>query len=510
MTALPAAQRDTLQPAIGWTAVTLGMLGLLGIRVLETAGSGAGLHVDEAQYWLWSRDLQWGYFSKPPLIAALIRASTTGFGDSTIGVRLLAMICWIAASAGLWRVGCALGRPRAGLFAGVLLAASPASGMLGLVATTDAPLVLLWVATMHFTLRACLPSDRPAWGWWVAAGISLGLAMLAKYTAAILILSVIGWTVLFAPKKRPQRITGAILAGALALMILLPHLLWSQAHGWPTLGHTVQITLGQAGSSAQGLSGVQRAAGSVTEFLLAQWVLLGPTSVILVALASRRAGGPGFWSTGEARKLGLIFALPLMCVVTLQAATGKAQINWAAPALAPLCLLLGDWIEAQGIRLRTLAASAGVGLIFCALVALGGDFRLWLGRPAAVGQSAWDIWGRMRGWHDTLMALEPVLREANNTPWVTSDRTVHAQLAFELKHLNAQMLSWNPGDSVRHHFDWTQGIHPSSPASDFPEHVMYIDSHAPDPKLRHHYPSAQRLAAAQSGRVHLEVWSLSK
>ena len=27
------------------------------------------LHFDEAQYWSWSQDLKWGYFSKPPLIS---------------------------------------------------------------------------------------------------------------------------------------------------------------------------------------------------------------------------------------------------------------------------------------------------------------------------------------------------------------------------------------------------------------------------------------------------------
>ena len=31
------------------------------------------LHFDEAQYWDWSKNLDWGYFSKPPLLAFLIR-----------------------------------------------------------------------------------------------------------------------------------------------------------------------------------------------------------------------------------------------------------------------------------------------------------------------------------------------------------------------------------------------------------------------------------------------------
>ena len=34
------------------------------------------LFVDEAQYWLWSQHLDFGYYSKPPMIAWVIRAAT--------------------------------------------------------------------------------------------------------------------------------------------------------------------------------------------------------------------------------------------------------------------------------------------------------------------------------------------------------------------------------------------------------------------------------------------------
>ena len=64
------------------------------LRAVVMLASGAGLHVDEAQYWDWSRHLAWGYWSKPPGIAALIAASTWLAGDSVLGVRLLAMVGW--------------------------------------------------------------------------------------------------------------------------------------------------------------------------------------------------------------------------------------------------------------------------------------------------------------------------------------------------------------------------------------------------------------------------------
>jgi hypothetical protein len=39
--------------------------------------SNLDLYLDEAQYWTWAQQLQWGYYSKPPVIAALIALTTS-------------------------------------------------------------------------------------------------------------------------------------------------------------------------------------------------------------------------------------------------------------------------------------------------------------------------------------------------------------------------------------------------------------------------------------------------
>ena len=71
----PAGQR---WPAIWgprlWALIGLALVLLL-YRVWVVHHSGISLFFDEAQYWDWSRSLQWGYYSKPPVIAAIIRAS---------------------------------------------------------------------------------------------------------------------------------------------------------------------------------------------------------------------------------------------------------------------------------------------------------------------------------------------------------------------------------------------------------------------------------------------------
>src|SRR5579863_4914745 len=46
------------------------------LRILWIASGTTDLYPDEAQYWLWSLKPDWGYYSKPPLIAWLIAGST--------------------------------------------------------------------------------------------------------------------------------------------------------------------------------------------------------------------------------------------------------------------------------------------------------------------------------------------------------------------------------------------------------------------------------------------------
>ena len=57
-----------------WLLAILGALLVIRLFVLYFAKT--DLFFDEAQYWWWSRDLAFGYFSKPPLIAWLIRLAT--------------------------------------------------------------------------------------------------------------------------------------------------------------------------------------------------------------------------------------------------------------------------------------------------------------------------------------------------------------------------------------------------------------------------------------------------
>ena len=70
----------------------MGLAGLVALltaaRIAVSAASGLNLSGDEAQYWSWAQTLDWGYFSKVPMVAYLIAAATAACGDGEDCVRL--------------------------------------------------------------------------------------------------------------------------------------------------------------------------------------------------------------------------------------------------------------------------------------------------------------------------------------------------------------------------------------------------------------------------------------
>ena len=140
------------------------------------------LGVDEAQYWLWSQTPDFGYYTKPPLIAWIIAAAHWLFGHHTWAVRLPA--CWIHLGTALllWRAASWLYGQQAGRLAALIWITVPATGLGSFLISTDTPLLTLWSAGL---LAMCgVASGRLSAGIGITlAGLAFGLAMLAKFAA---------------------------------------------------------------------------------------------------------------------------------------------------------------------------------------------------------------------------------------------------------------------------------------------------------------------------------------
>jgi hypothetical protein len=91
---------------------------ITGIRLAWLAVQPADFYPDEAQYWFWAKDLAWGYYSKPPLIAWLIALTTRLFGDSEFAVRLMAPLLHALTAIVVYAIGARLYGARTGFLVG--------------------------------------------------------------------------------------------------------------------------------------------------------------------------------------------------------------------------------------------------------------------------------------------------------------------------------------------------------------------------------------------------------
>lgn len=272
------------------------------------------LFVDESQYWLWGRNLDLGYYSKPPLIAWVIRAVTEVAGsDAPFWVRLPGPVFHGATALILGALAARLFPARAAVWVAVTYATLPFAALGSLLISTDTIMAPFFAAALLFHFRT-IESGRA--GAAAATGIAVGLAFLAKY-AAVYFLVGAALAALFVPWGRISVRNGLILAAAFAVTTL-PNVGWNLANDLTTVEHTMDNVGWVRGESW--FAGLNPAGPA--EFFLSQFAVFGP--VLFAALLV------GYLRPGSERVRALVFlSLPALIVVCIQALLDKAYANWA-------------------------------------------------------------------------------------------------------------------------------------------------------------------------------------
>lgn len=397
----PASARS---PGPGGSEMRMAALlavGLTFVRIAALFRSPLELYPDEAQYWLWSRTLDFGYYSKPPLIAWAIRATTALGGDAEPWVRLSASLFQGGAAFVVFLIGRRLYGAAVGLAAAALYALMPGVQISALVVATDAPLLFfLGLALLAYvTLPATQGRRRVLTA--LGLGAALGLAFLAKY-AAVYVLIGMAAHLLVAPRARAVWTRGAALAavGAFALAVT-PNLAWNATHHFATLHHTAD----NAAWDGVKLFNL----GALGAFLGSQFGVFGPIPLGALAFGAglalvRRRLPPADLTL-------LCFVLPPLAIVTAQAFISRANANWSGAAYLPGAVLTAAWLvrwRARGWLIGAIALQAAVAVLILAMViqpALADRLGLANGLK------------RARGWSETARII---LDRADREPGLTA------------------------------------------------------------------------------------------
>ena len=364
---LAAAVRGALATPFGVTLAAVFALTVL--RLVALFLTPLELYPDEAQYWLWSRRLAFGYFSKPPVVAWLIAATTALGGDAEPWVRLSAPLLHAGAALALQRAGARLYDERTGLLAAAIYILMPAVQLSSGVIATDAPLLgflapALWSYAVLATARTQREGDLAA----LAFGTLVALAILSKYAAAYALIGAALHAFVDPEMRRrwtPLRLAAAVGAG---LALVSPNIAWNAAHHFDTLAHTAANADWAPTGAGAHRSLVDRLSDprNIFGFGLAQAAVFGPLGFVALVggtarLAWRRRPPPA------ADRAMLAFALPPLILVLVQAALSRANANWAIAAYAPASVLAAAWLtrwRAKGWTVAGLGLQAAVALLF--------------------------------------------------------------------------------------------------------------------------------------------------
>ncbi len=424
---------QTLRTPLGVTLISIALVTLWRLLVLAT--SPMGLYGDEAQYWTWAQQLDWGYYSKPPLIAWQIWLTTAFCGDTPSCVRLASPFLHATTAGLLALIASRLFSPRAGLYAALVYLLMPGVSLSSVVATTDAPMLLFWTLALYAFIRAL---DSTHIGWWLAAGAAAGLGMLSKYNAVFFAVSAFLF-LLLSPAHRPiLRQPGPWLAAGTGALVYLPNLLWNWAHDFPSYRHTGEIS-GVGDGLTLSLDGLGK-------FFIDQLGVFGPIAFPLLLLLLLQ---PRLLRSTKGWQLAWAMTLPWLLVVIAISSQWRTHANWSAPAYIGGALLVGAWL-AMVPRRWLFAALLASHLLLATGIYHYDRITNTLGIELT---SRSDPFKQVRNWESFGKALRDELDRHPTRALVTDDRMFTAQILYQLRERPHEVVRWNA--EGRHHDYYT-------------------------------------------------------
>jgi 4-amino-4-deoxy-L-arabinose transferase-like glycosyltransferase len=411
-----------------------GVLALVLYRVVFAIFDRTELSTDEAQYWFWGQTLEFGAYSKPPLIGWIVRLSTELLGQTVWAVRLPAALLHGVTAVVIYLFARKIALAEVALLAAFFYITLPAVALGSALMTTDTPMLLAAALALIAQAQAAEAhaQGRIAPVSATALGLALGIGILAKHAMLFWIVGGIAAAVV-TPSWRISR-TDALLTAAVLAAVIAPHVAWLLQHGAITLHHVQNITGGNAPSLLRPVL-----------FLVEQLLVMGPILFVAMVLALRGKG------SGRITGLAALALVPL-CIVLVQGIRGPVLANWAVLYLVPGVVLAAIWLVRHPLLAK---ASILLGLVVSLALPAAKVFGTKLTQP-----DGRPILARYLGHSDPAQWALGAARAADARTLVAQDRDILADLSWFGAQRDIAIRAVPPVGRPRHHWEMSAPFDP--------------------------------------------------
>ena len=394
------------------------------VKIFSVSYSNLNLFGDEAQYWVWSKNFEFGYFSKPPLLPWVIGLVTSVFGNSFFVLKMIPLFTYCLTSLIVFFISKNLvDDVELAFVTSFSFFLMPSVTFSSFFVSTDVFLIFFWSLSLLQILKI---KKSPTTINFVLLGIFVGMSFLAKYAAIYFILCLVLLTI--EKEMRLIFLNNKIKVFWFFLIvatILAPNLLWNAKNGWVTFGHTAH----NADLSRAGLKFAES-----LKFLGSQILMVGPLLVLYFFYIFKK----NIFNTFNARFL-LIFSLPIFFLIFSESLLVRANANWAAVALVSFLILFvhASYRLGKNILVCNNILNLAFGLFFFLLIA------------QSYGQGPFKKINNIETFAKSLLNVGKNQAEV----FVIEDRMLFSNLKYYLREGNYYFFSpHSPKKKISHHF----------------------------------------------------------
>ena len=380
------------------------------------------LYGDEAQYWLWSKSPDLGYYSKPPLLAWSLSIYTFLLGDSFFIIKIFPIIIYLFIFYGIYKLCLALSFSKSNsiLCSGSFLII-PAASLSSFLISTDLLLLLFWSLAMSKLLE--IRTNHSALNFFLL-GLFLGLAFLAKYAAVYFFISLL---LLILNDQKIQKVFKKNLFKNLIFLtafifVLSPNIYWNVHNGWITLTHT---------SDNANLGNLNLNLYEPIIFIVAQVLMVGPVLVLSFIIFFK------YFYLDFENKFLLIFSIPIILIVLVESFLVRANANWAAPALISIFILMFRLVIYKNIKLIKInyIFNYFIAIFLFGLIMISSNLKLF---------------DRVMGINNFSDEISAIIKQKD---LVISDRIIYSNISYEIRRgVNNIYMPYEKNNPLTNHF----------------------------------------------------------
>ena len=350
----------------------------------------------EAYYWYYSQNPDLSYFDHPPMAAYSIWLGTSIFGNNVFGVKFMAVVWYFLTSLLLYKTvyrfsGYFLKETNKYFLAFltvILYNLTLFAHIYSITIVPDTPLIFFWMLVIYALQERIITENKY---WWLLAGVGLGLGLISKYTAIVIIGSIF-FFLLFSRKYRKELLTPyPYLAVVVAFALFSPVIYWNASRGWASF-------LFQSTERASEVRSLRIT--YILQLFSSQLFMLTPLLFVYLFKCFTRTVKN--WKEYETLQLFFWTAFIIIIGFSLVSLSSLVKMNWLLPGFLPLLAIIAvqyyDKFLHPGKWIRS-------GYIFSILLVLVGHLVMVIPNIPLGNGNTWS------GWEDAAEHISEIQKE---------------------------------------------------------------------------------------------------